>query len=91
MGLSNSLIAFSVYPILKISWVEFKTHRVRNFGALFKDKFRKMFGYKGELCEVPVVDVTTANVDRELPEIMDAIGKADIVALDCVSNTKCSM
>jgi len=30
-----------------------------------------------------VVDVTTDNVDRELPEIMDAIDKADIVALDC--------
>ena len=61
------------------------------FGALWKDKFRKMFGYKGELCEVPVVDVTTDNVDRELPEIMDAIDKADIVALDCVSSiAKCN-
>ena len=57
---------------------------------MWKDKFRKMFGYKGELCEVPVVDVTTDNVDRELPEIMDAIDKADIVALDCVSITKCT-
>ena len=59
--------------------------------ALCKDKFRKMFGYRGEMCEVPVVDVTTDNVDRELPEIMDAIDKADIVALDCVSSiTKCN-
>ena len=32
-----------------------------------------------------MVDVTKDNVDRELPEIMDAIDKADIVALDCVS------
>ena len=55
-----------------------------------KEKFRKMFGYRGEMCDVPVVDVTTDNVDRELPEIMDAIDKADIVALDCVSFTKCN-
>ena len=54
------------------------------------DKFRKMFGYRGEMCEVPVVDVTTDNVDRELPEIVDAIDKADIVALDCVRIAKCN-
>ena len=40
--------------------------------------------FVSDLTEVPVVDVTTDNIDTQLPVIKQAIKEASVIALDLV-------